>query len=68
MSASAEELSAQAEELKQIISLFGDENEKNKDVNLGQNENNKSAEVYQEKGFKLDLSGTPGYDSDFEKY
>jgi len=68
MSASAEELSAQAEELKHIISLFDDENEKNKDVRLGQNRKNKSSEVYQEKGFKLDLSGMAKSDSNFEKY
>ncbi len=65
MSASAEELSAQAEQLKELISVFKIGNLQNKNVIIKQE--NEILE-HNNKGFNMNLSNKYKSDDDFETF
>ena len=69
MSASVEELSAQAEQLKELMSLFNTgQEEEIENLERLKKEKNKTSIINKDKGFKLDLKKSEENDSNFETY
>ena len=69
MSASAEELSAQAEQLKELISMFKlGSLQKENEIIKHENKQKQEISEHKNKGFIINLSKKDKFDDTFEKY